>query len=45
MLQFGNMNDELTRYNTNLREKVAPALQLFSEYPIRGGHRTHADLS
>jgi hypothetical protein len=34
MLQFGNMSDELTRYNTNLfGEKVAPGLRtLFSEY-------------
>jgi alkanesulfonate monooxygenase SsuD/methylene tetrahydromethanopterin reductase-like flavin-dependent oxidoreductase (luciferase family) len=34
MLQFGNMSDELTRYNTKLfGEKVAPGLRsLFSEY-------------
>ena len=34
MLQFGNMNDELTRYNTNMfGEKVAPGLKtLFAEY-------------
>lgn len=35
MLHFGNMSDELTRYNTRLfGDKVAPALRsLFSEYP------------
>ena len=35
MLQFGNMSDELTRYNSKLfGEKVAPGLRtLFSEYP------------
>ena len=35
MLQFGNMSDELTRYNTSMfGEKVAPGLKtLFSEYP------------
>ncbi len=35
MLQFGNMNDELTRYNTQMfGEKVAPQLRtMFSEYP------------
>jgi alkanesulfonate monooxygenase SsuD/methylene tetrahydromethanopterin reductase-like flavin-dependent oxidoreductase (luciferase family) len=34
MLQFGNMSNELTRYNTQMfGEKVAPALrQMFSEY-------------
>lgn len=34
MLQFGNMNDELTRYNTQMfADKVAPALRpMFSEY-------------
>jgi alkanesulfonate monooxygenase SsuD/methylene tetrahydromethanopterin reductase-like flavin-dependent oxidoreductase (luciferase family) len=34
MLQFGNMSDELTRYNTKLfGEKVAPGLRsMFSEY-------------
>ena len=34
MLQFGNMSDELTRYNTQLfGEKVAPGLRsMFSEY-------------
>ena len=33
MLQFGNMNDELTRYNTQLfGEKVAPELRgMFSD--------------
>ena len=35
MLQFGNMSDELTRFNTKLfGEKVAPGLRsLFAEYP------------
>lgn len=34
MLQFGNMNDELTRYNTQMfADKVAPALRpMFSEH-------------
>ena len=34
MLQFGNMSDELTRYNTQMfGEKVAPALRsMFSEW-------------
>ena len=34
MLQFGNMSDELTRFNTKLfGEKVAPGLRsMFSEY-------------
>jgi hypothetical protein len=34
MLQFGNMNDELTRYNTQLfGEKVAPDLRgMFSDW-------------
>ncbi len=34
MLQFGNMNDELTRYNTQMfGEKVAPQLRtMFSEF-------------
>ena len=33
MLQFGNMSDELTRYNSELfGDKVAPALRgMFSE--------------
>ncbi len=35
MLQFGNMSDELTRYNTRLfADKVAPGLRtIFAEYP------------
>jgi hypothetical protein len=35
MLQFGNMSDELTRYNTRLfADKVAPGLRpVFAEYP------------
>ena len=34
MLQFGNMSDELTRYNTQMfADKVAPGLRpMFSEY-------------
>ena len=34
MLQFGNMNDELTRYNTQLfGEKVAPELRsMFADW-------------
>ena len=34
MLQFGNMNDELTRYNTQMfGEKVAPGLRgMFSDW-------------
>jgi alkanesulfonate monooxygenase SsuD/methylene tetrahydromethanopterin reductase-like flavin-dependent oxidoreductase (luciferase family) len=35
MLQFGNMSDELTRFNSTMfGAKVAPGLRtLFSEYP------------
>ena len=34
LLQFGNMNDELVRYNTNMfAEKVAPQLKtMFAEW-------------
>jgi hypothetical protein len=37
MLQFGNMSDELTRYNSKLfGEKVAPGLQgLFADWEDR----------
>ena len=39
MLQFGNMSDELTRYNTKLfGDKVAPALRRSSPtWRTRGG--------
>ena len=45
MLQFGNMSDELTRYNTQLfGEKVAPDLRTcFADYPTRAGRPTPAD--
>ena len=46
MLQFGNMSDELTRYNTKLfGEKVAPGLRtLFSEYDDPWWPRSNAPL-
>ena len=46
MLQFGNMSDELTRYNSELfGDKVAPALRgMFSDVrgPLVAGERGSA---